>query len=139
MLKKARKAEDSDESSDDGEDGDVETETADLPMDDIEGRQDEYIDEEKYTTVTIEPMKLSDEEESSADEADGDDGEASRTPTEGLKKEKRVWTKDKPAGSKPKKKKKKFRYESKVERKATRSKQATKNSAAARARREGKN
>lgn len=51
---------------------------------------------------------------------------------------KRVWTKERPknATQRPKQKKKKFRYESKAERKMTRFKQKSKNSRQAKARRE---
>jgi ribosomal RNA-processing protein 17 len=47
---------------------------------------------------------------------------------------KRIWTKERPEG--PKKKKKKFRYESKAERKLTRYKERSKNKAQAKSRKE---
>ena len=98
---------------------------------------DEYVDEDKYTTVTIEAMDdpgnvLGNSEkdgtgegkpESGADQGKGDD-----------RKGKREWTKKKPGGG-IKKKKPKFRYESKADRKAGRQKQKSKNSAAAKERR----
>ena len=49
-------------------------------------------------------------------------------------KTKRVWTKERPSG--PKKKKKKFKYESKAERKVTRYKERSGNRAKAKARKE---
>ena len=100
---------------------------------------DEYVDEDKYTTVTIQEM-------GDPEQWDDSDGEkkaaavkaAARTENgengPGLKK-KRVWTKERPANTKPKKKKKKFTYESKAERQKTRSKQKAKNSEAAKKRR----
>ena len=62
------------------------------------------------------------------------DGEATVT----TKPAKKVWTKEKPTNGvqKPKKKKKKFRYESKGERKMTRMKEKSKNTRQAKARRE---
>lgn len=115
-------------------------------------REEEYIDEDRYTTVTVKSMDKSDDEASSSQDeeehadadADGDgidvgvDGKGvDQKPKTGGKSalgKKKTWTKDKPDGAKPKKKKKKFRYESKIERKATRSKQKTRNSAAAKER-----
>lgn len=115
--------------------------------------EDEYVDEEKYTTVTVEPMDDSvgmedkvgegSESEDRGDSAKGDGkGKVRATAREivmpdGTIKKKRIWTKDKPTATRQKKKKvKKFRYESKVERKATRSKQRAKNNDAAKTRRE---
>lgn len=109
-----------------------------------ERREDEYIDEEKYTTVTVEPMEESQggEESDASDEAEGKDGaEASkagndeRDAKDTVVPKKRIWTK-KPQHGKPRKRRKKFRYETKIERKAGRSKQKAKNTAAAKARRE---
>ena len=104
----------------------------------------EYIDEDRYTTVTVEEMDLSKEgiykaEQTAARAEDGNaipdgeqegDGETKAT--------KRIWTKERPKDGvrKPKKKKAKFRYESKAERKQTRAKQRAKNSKQAKARRE---
>jgi ribosomal RNA-processing protein 17 len=89
--------------------------------------QDEYIDEDKYTTVTIETVGISrsgmsrpgeDEAEEKArqDEARAKEAEA----------KKRVWTKERPKTDRPKKKKIKFRYETKAERKLERAKQGAK-------------
>lgn len=91
---------------------------------------DEYVDEDKFTTVTIEtmdadPKKWNGEEEDvekvAVEEKDGDEMK------------KRVWTKEKPKRA-PKAKKPKFRYESKAERQQTRNKQRQKNQKAAAAR-----
>lgn len=92
----------------------------------------EYVDEEKFTTVTIEPMVA------------GGDGFAEATSPAGTgakdqslgtsKQQKRAWTKAKPDTKKVKKKK--FRYESKSERKATKLHQRAKNAKAAQARRD---
>lgn len=104
----------------------------------------EYIDEDRYTTVTIETMDLS---------RDGLEkvGKEARVGSESLAEEKpesvkaapaqiqgkRIWTRQKPdrEGQTAKKKRKKFRYENKAERKMTRSKEKSKNSKQAQARR----
>ncbi|KAI9819064.1 MAG: hypothetical protein M1832_004106 [Thelocarpon impressellum] len=96
--------------------------------------EDEYVDEDRYTTVTVESVGVSKEglhkvaEDGDAADQDGQDGE---------RRSKKVWIKDKPtkAKAKPKTKKKKFRYESKVERKSTRGKERAGNKAKASARR----
>lgn len=101
-------------------------------------QEDEYIDEDKYTTVTIESVDISRAGFSvpgkDADEA-MDTGKAEREEAEkkdgegGIKRDangKRIWTKERPKTEWPKKKKIKFRYESKADRKATRFKQGAK-------------
>ena len=96
---------------------------------------EEYVDEDKYTTVTVEAM---DGEDEGAVE-DGDEFAVKATgPVPGGAEakagaKKRIWKKDGQA----KAKKKKFRYESKAERQATRQKQKSKNHKA-KLRREGK-
>lgn len=108
----------------------------------------EYIDEDKYTTVTVEAMDLSKDglqkveqegrrqEDDIGPAADEKDTEVELKVDSNPKK--RTWTKDKPhdRADKPKKKKKKFRYETKAERKFTRMKQGARNSKEAKARRE---
>ena len=108
----------------------------------------EYIDEEKYTTVTVEAMDLSkdglhkQEREGGKQEDDGqteiDNKDSQVDSGDASKSKKRAWTKEKPKdrADKPKKKKKKFRYETKSERKFTRMKQGARNSREAKARRE---
>ncbi|MCJ1366656.1 hypothetical protein MMC16_005786 [Acarospora aff. strigata] len=109
----------------------------------------EYIDEDRYTTVTVEAMDVSkeglhrvrqeEEEENNAAQksrseqhvADGAGGDVTNKVPTG----KRTWTKENPTGH-SKKKKKKFRYESKGERKVTRHKERSGNKAKARARKE---
>jgi len=95
-------------------------------VDEIDGQEDEYVDEDKYTTVTVEAMGGSD------DEADkkpyvkpADDPAAFAKP------KKRPMTKD----GKLKQKKRNFRYETKAERKTTRDKQKKRNNKEATARR----
>ena len=106
----------------------------------------EYIDEDRYTTVTVEAMdfsrdglhKAEEQAERDADSSDGDKPEAVKiSPTK--RQGKRNWTKEKPEkeGRTPKKKRKKFRYENKTERKLTRIKENSKNSRQAKARRSG--
>ncbi|KAF2033807.1 hypothetical protein EK21DRAFT_57595 [Setomelanomma holmii] len=103
-------------------------------------QEDEYIDEDKYTTVTIESVGISrsgfhlpgDEDDATEPakvdekpegEEKGKDGKpVIRRDANG----KRIWTKEKPKMEWPKKKKKKFRYETKAERKVTRYKEGAK-------------
>ena len=105
----------------------------------------EYIDEDRYTTVTVEEMDLSKEGIYKAEQAtqEQDSEEISdqingTTPAENGNTGKKIWTRQKPVDGekRPKKKKKKFRYESKAERKFTRAKERSKNSKQAKARRE---
>ena len=110
--------------------------------------EDEYMDEDRFTTVTVEAVDVSKdglqrvvqdgENESERSDTDKPDGESQiitalpgRT---GSEKGKRVRTKEPPSG--PRKKKKKFRYESKAERKTTRYKERLGNKVKARARKE---
>ena len=99
--------------------------------------EEEYIDEDKYTTVTVEEMGLSkdafhkEDDKSSGDEDDKENKDKEEAPEKPKASRK--------YGSKsgvPKKKKKQFRYESKEERKLTRTKQRTKAKKKASARRE---
>ncbi|TID27693.1 hypothetical protein E2P81_ATG00450 [Venturia nashicola] len=110
----------------------------------------EYIDEDAYATVTVESVDITkdgfeahnsesseSEEENPAEvvaTAVASTTEAGKLSGEGKK---RVWTKDKPLGlRRPSKKKreKKFRYESKTERRVNRDKQRVKNKTQAAAR-----
>lgn len=137
ILRKARGEEDGQGGSDDAEGGseeDVFNGFDDAQTGEID-REDEYIDEDKYTTVTIESIGISKEgfEKAGAgdEEADGnvkENGEGEQTKT------KRVWTKERPKTNRPKKKKTKFRYESKADRKMTRMTQGAKKRAQASAR-----
>lgn len=88
---------------------------------------EEFVDEDKYTTVTVEAMDG--EGDDAVGEDDDEEGVAVKTAAsiaEGKPKvaKKRVSSKD---GQAKAKKKKKFRYESKAERKSTREKQKSKN------------
>jgi ribosomal RNA-processing protein 17 len=97
-------------------------------------QEDEYIDEDKYTTVTIESVGISRDgfEKAGVDEG----GDADQDKENGVDggRNKRVWTKEKPKTNRPTIRKKKFRYESKADRKTTRMKQGAKNRAQAQAR-----
>lgn len=105
----------------------------------------EYVDEDRYTTVTVEAMDLSKDglhkqEETQADLDSSEERQLDgATRTNDPKQGKRIWTKDKPEkdARRPKKKRKKFRYENKAERKLTRIKEKSKNSRQAKARRSG--
>ncbi|KAI9818204.1 MAG: hypothetical protein M1827_000829 [Pycnora praestabilis] len=107
--------------------------------------EDEYIDEDKFTTVTVEAIDISknglqkaSEDPTSGEEEDEHEvegGKISRdekVSAEQKRNGKRIWTKEKP--EKPRKKKKKFRYETKAERKVTRFKERSGNNAKAKAR-----
>ena len=102
---------------DDDSEEDAEAEEPQAPIEDI-NQEEEFVDEDKYTTVTIESVGISKHgfEKRGGEEEDPD----------AEKKEKRVWTKEKPKSTRPKKKKIKFRYETKTERKAERVKQGLK-------------
>lgn len=91
--------------------------------------EEEYIDEDKYTTVTVEAVDVSKEglKKVADDEESEDTLEAEVKPIEKEETGKKQWPK--------KPRKKKFRYESKVERKITRGKQKAGNKARADARR----
>jgi len=104
----------------------------------------EYVDEEKYTTVTVEAMDVSKEglfkaqQEPETDTAEAEPQSTATSDDAASEKKKRPWTKDKPKESMQKRKKKRnFRYEGKVERKEARFKQKARNSKQARERRAG--
>ncbi|KAF5875494.1 putative rrna processing protein rrp17 protein [Botrytis fragariae] len=118
----------------DGGDGDewggIEEEEAEEEAPELVDHEEEYIDEDKYTTVTVEGIEISkDGIKRTADEEDSDDGihEAKGKVIKEEEKVKKVWPK--------KPRKKKFTYETKAERKMTRQKQKSGSRAAADARR----
>jgi ribosomal RNA-processing protein 17 len=102
-------------------------------------KDQEYIDEDQYATVTVEAVDI--DRDGFVTRREGDEAEttievdnAEKLAGEGKK---RVWTKEKPKKVvKKKARPKKFRYESKTERKVTRAKERSKNSSQAKARRE---
>ena len=110
--------------------------------------EDEYVDEDRHTTVTVEAVDVTKDglHKVAVEREDGDESDGVREDQninthgevgpDGHKKpnEKRVWTKERPGG--PKKKKKKFRYESKAERKVTRHQERSGSRAKAKARKE---
>jgi ribosomal RNA-processing protein 17 len=103
-------------------------------------KDQEYIDEDQYATVTVEAVDIN--RDGFVTRKEGDEAEKS-VEVENAEKlagegKKRVWTKEKPKKSvmKKKAKPKKFRYENKTERKVTRAKERSKNSSQAKARRE---
>jgi ribosomal RNA-processing protein 17 len=88
-------------------------------------REDEYIDEDKYTTVTVEEVGISRQgfvdpggESETGEEEQGQKDSGSRT--------EHSKAKTKTSVSKPKKKRKKFRYEGREDRKATKLKERAK-------------
>ncbi|KAI5292585.1 hypothetical protein KEM52_006234 [Ascosphaera acerosa] len=111
----------------------------------------EYIDEDKFTTVTVEEVddirdgfgSASDTEDEASTskhpgvgEGEGDEhASATDAKAEGKNRPKRPWSQDTPEKTRRLKKKRNFRYESKVERKVTRYKEKTGNRKKAKERR----
>lgn len=123
--------------SEDAEGGSPEAAPAVRPVD----HEDEYIDEDKYTTVTVEEVGISrhgfDRAEDSSE--DGSEGDALQTRADSG----RASTKSQPSRTvsrqeeregRLRKKRKKFKYESKADRKVTKAKERMKNSRAAKTR-----
>lgn len=102
--------------------------------------QAEYIDEDKYTTVTVEEMDPSREglrksvQEGTSEDEDEKEKDASAATTE--PENKPVKKTRKQTADKPKKKKRQFRYESKQDRKLTLAKQRLSKAKKAKSRRE---
>ena len=116
-----------------------------IAEDPVIDHEDEYVDEDRFTTVTVEAVDVSrDGLHKAANDAEGSDASDTEKATEKPFKVlatrgqrvsqngKRVWTKEPPNG--PKKWKKKFHYESKAERKMTRYKERAGNRKEAKAR-----
>ncbi|EGR44938.1 uncharacterized protein TRIREDRAFT_23323 [Trichoderma reesei QM6a] len=102
----------------------------DRPNLDIVDHEEEYIDEDRYTTVTVESVSISrdglERPEKPQEKAEEEEqkGDADKAPQE------------QPKGpARPKKKKQKFRYESKIERQLTERRQKAKSKAKSKARR----
>lgn len=112
--------------ADDGWGGDEEVPAVDVT--------DEYVDEDKFTTVTIEAMDDDLRNPQTAEEEAAEEARSKAAAQKGARelavKKNRAWQKGK---TDVKVKKKKFRYESKAERKQGRQKQKSKNAAAAKA------
>ena len=144
MIRKANV--DSDTSEQDSEDKEEPWDGIEENRDPQVDHEDEYIDEDRFTTVTVEAVDVSKDGLQKANQDEDNESEASGHDTPdsesrpimaqqgktGSEKVKRVWTKEPPSG--PRKRKKKFRYESKAERKATRYKERLGNKAKARVR-----
>jgi ribosomal RNA-processing protein 17 len=109
--------------------GGIQEEEETAEAEEVLDREEEYVDEDRWTTVTVEAVDVSKEGLKKVGEEDSDDTEAPdlvALEEKGEGKEKKKWPK--------KEKKKKFRYESKAERKFTRGKQKAGNKARADAR-----
>jgi ribosomal RNA-processing protein 17 len=122
-------------SSEDEEDGE-EWKGVEDAVEQVEAPQQEeedFVDEDKFTTVTVEPM---DDFHEAVNGAEDDDGGVDKRHGNGDAPVVRTKVTSK-GGDGQKKKKRKFRYESKAERAATRHKQKSKNHAA-KVRRKGK-
>lgn len=130
----------------DSDDTDIEqVDDVDEPPEKVD-HEAEYVDEDKYTSVVVEEVDVDRDGFVQAVDTDvtgkptGSEGEGLATQTKGTEAKsttKRQWSHNKPrdAASRPKQKRKKFRYESKAERKIERGKQRAKNSKQAKARR----
>lgn len=122
-LKRDVEGEDSSDAESEGAEGGGEWEGIEEPATvEVLPDDEEFVDEDKYTTVTVEAMDGEDSKQQ------GGDGEEFAVKAAEPVKAKSVAKK--PARSKDDKtkpKKKKFRYESKAERSATRAKQKSKN------------
>lgn len=99
----------------------------DQPNLELVDHEEEYIDEDRYTTVTVESVSVSRDGfekpviRRDSDDSDGDDNKEQQGDIDTSK------TKDSSASLKKKDKKKKFRYENKFDRKMTDQKQRSKN------------
>lgn len=137
LVKEAAKAAGEIDEDDDEENGQAEVEQFLEEASKIDN-EEEFIDEDLYTTVTVEAVDISKDglHKVAQEEQEGDD--ESNKPTAGRPSTrpgaKRIWTKEPP--NRPKKKKKPFRYESKAERKVTRFKERSGNKSKAKARKE---
>lgn len=106
----------------------------------IMDNEEEFMDEDRFTTVTVEAVDVSKDGLHKVVQEDENREDESKTsvvdtvvPNAG-RDGKRIWTKERPGG--PKKKKKKFRYESKADRKMTRHKERLGNKLKAKARKQ---
>lgn len=139
QLKRLRQEEDgSDSGSDSGSEDDDNEEWEGFEEPPAVDYEAEYIDEDKYTTVTVEEMDASRDgllrsQEHDSDEEQGD--QEAKPTAEADSKPKPVKKAKKALDNKPKKKKK-FRYESKEDRQVARRKERLSNHRKARARRE---
>lgn len=143
IIRKATEGKEDDEI----EDGSGGGETGSLGIIEATHRVDheqEYLDEDRYTTVTVEAVDVTrDGLRTLTDEDENDNLETSRQNDNVIpqisgegetRKGKRIWTKEYPGGQK--KRKKQFRYESKAERKITRYKERSGNKLKAKSRKE---
>lgn len=121
------------EFKEDGEDGEWDGIKADAPVEAVD-HEAEYIDEDRYTTVTVEEVDVTKTGLHTAAEGEEEDLEAKKKADAAAKAARHA--KANPKKSWPKKEKKKpFRYESKIERKIGRAKQKSSNKKQATARR----
>lgn len=113
-----------------------------IAEDPVIDHEDEYVDEDRFTTVTVEAVDVSRDGLHKAviadEESEGSGGDKTNEKVPKPQRQrvslngKRIWTKEPPKG--PKKRKKKFHYESKAERKMTRYKEKAGNRKEAKAR-----
>ncbi|KAF2454959.1 nucleolar protein 12-domain-containing protein [Lineolata rhizophorae] len=120
-----------------------EDETATPPREAPIRREDEYVDEDKYTTVTVSEVGITrdgfeEARSGSSDDGKGDEDkekESRQSAVNGRGKLSEKIKREAKEKQRPKKKKKKFRYETKAERKLGRIKDRMRKSAKAKARR----
>lgn len=132
-----------DEASEEGEYNSIEWQGSEQPA--IVDREDEFVDEDRHTTVTVEAVDVTrhglervpreDEEDASEDEDQNGRDANRKASMQPVEKAKRIWTKENPHSGK-KKKRKKFHYESKKDRKVTQIQQRKGNREKARSRRQ---
>ena len=116
----ATDSEDNGEEEVEGKDGWSGIEDPVTTNDDIIDHEDEYIDEDRFTTVTVESVTVSKDGLAKPTAEDSDEENTKRSREAASARE----TKDK--ARPPKKKKPKFRYETKIERQIGRRKQSAK-------------
>jgi ribosomal RNA-processing protein 17 len=120
LLREAERAGGVSDDEDEGEDGDGWNGVPDVPVEEPVDHEEEYIDEDKYTSVTVESVSVS---------RDGLHKPAEEPPEEDEEEKERKAAEARVAKEKlvrPKKKAPKFRYQTKVERQITRKKEKVK-------------
>lgn len=121
MLQESQAAGDIEQESDE-ESADEWDGFPDQPELDLVDHEEEYIDEDRYTTVTVESVAVSREGLFKPQLPDEDEDEKEKDKAEAAEENKSASS----SRDRPKKKKKKFRYESKIERQLTETKRRIK-------------
>jgi len=135
MLPGRSLAAEADDSDDHGEEVAAEWEGVEEAVPEPVDHEAEYVDEDKYTTVTVEEVDISRDGISRLRDSDDDQGEKEKEATNSQPAATKKPPGKKDKDKRPKKKKKAFRYESPADRKMNRLKEKAKKTKAARARR----